>query len=316
MVKEAKKRGAGHNSKEALLADLDSQAVAQLLADKWNRECAVTVGGRHVRFLKGFALNFVNRPHNDSKWLAAEVALPESRDGFQKFNNNAGFVDVRDEAEAANCFSHWTWDVTNGEATVLDMQGVVEADGCIVCTDAQVQHRDRHRYGRGNLGDRGVGAFFAAHRCGPMCKSLKLRRPGELVAMPTALEVGIAVTSPTVVATLIPEPTPVVAEEHARPMAANGAMWKPGEGRSISRPSWVADSDVYRCQVRTAPQCQRQGGSVFGLFRRRHHCRSCGNVTCSACSKGKLPLPFEVPGTLHRVCDTCAKRFTGAMGSE
>ena len=86
VVKEAKKKGAKHNSKEAQLADLDSLKAAQALAAKWNDE----VPGARIEFLNGFALHFPNRACEDSSWLAAEPKLPDGE--FVKFNNNAGYV--------------------------------------------------------------------------------------------------------------------------------------------------------------------------------------------------------------------------------
>ena len=86
VVKEAKKKGAKHNSKEALLADLDSLKAAQALAAKWNND----VPGARLEFLDGFALHFPNRACEDSLWLAAEPKLPNEE--FVKFNNNAGYV--------------------------------------------------------------------------------------------------------------------------------------------------------------------------------------------------------------------------------
>eukprot|EP01104_Vermistella_antarctica_P015394 TRINITY_DN504_c0_g1_i1.p1 TRINITY_DN504_c0_g1~~TRINITY_DN504_c0_g1_i1.p1 ORF type:complete len:169 (+),score=16.38 TRINITY_DN504_c0_g1_i1:259-765(+) len=41
-------------------------------------------------------------------------------------------------------------------------------------------------------------------------------------------------------------------------------------------------------------------GSEFGLFRRRHHCRTCGVLICSDCSRGAFAADAE-----KRVCPTC-----------
>jgi hypothetical protein len=47
-------------------------------------------------------------------------------------------------------------------------------------------------------------------------------------------------------------------------------------------------------------------GQSFGMGRRRHHCRSCGDSVCSACSNSKLVLPHIDPIKPQRVCDPCA----------
>lgn len=65
------------------------------------------------------------------------------------------------------------------------------------------------------------------------------------------------------------------------------------------RPPWQEDS--------TAPTCLKCGAS-FGLFTRRHHCRSCGKVHCDNCTKTTMLLPNlgydEEP---VRVCDPCVE---------
>ena len=320
VVKEGLQRGAAHNSKEALLRDLDSQATAGRLAEAWNRAHGATAGSGEVRFLPGFALCFPDRPSGQSRWLAAEAALPgtgpaaageEAASPFRKYNNNGGFVDVADDAELANAFSHWTWVASAGELMVLDVQGAPDGKGGIVCTDAQVQHRDPGRYGHGNRGERGMGDFFAAHRCGGLCARLGLRRPGDIAALPVAHVVGVVGAEGGLdLAAEIPAEAAVVPEEAARPRTGAGEVWQPAT-EAISRPPWVPDGDVFRCPVRAAPKCQARGGQEFWLFDRRHHCRSCGNVTCGKCSRSRVSLPFEAPGSLHRVCDACMRRFTG-----
>ena len=63
---------------------------------------------------------------------------------------------------------------------------------------------------------------------------------------------------------------------------------------------WVADS------FRRACGCC---GSTFRFFRRRHHCRRCGEVVCSSCSASEQPIPvlFPAPEIVSaRVCSTCS----------
>ncbi|KAF2002033.1 FYVE-domain-containing protein, partial [Amniculicola lignicola CBS 123094] len=49
-------------------------------------------------------------------------------------------------------------------------------------------------------------------------------------------------------------------------------------------PSWQPDSDVTHCRV-----C----GSQFTFFYRKHHCRKCGRVVCSACSPHRITIPRQ-----------------------
>lgn len=60
-------------------------------------------------------------------------------------------------------------------------------------------------------------------------------------------------------------------------------------------PLWTPDSRVTMCQLCT---------SSFSALFRRHHCRACGRVVCSACSSNKAPLIYLKCRTA-RVCDQC-----------
>ncbi|TYZ63866.1 hypothetical protein PybrP1_006228 [[Pythium] brassicae (nom. inval.)] len=59
---------------------------------------------------------------------------------------------------------------------------------------------------------------------------------------------------------------------------------------------WVSDNERSLCNV-----CTRQ----FGTFRRKHHCRMCGEIVCSGCTLIKTALLPTVGFTRVRVCVTC-----------
>ncbi|KAF2265516.1 FYVE-domain-containing protein [Lojkania enalia] len=52
----------------------------------------------------------------------------------------------------------------------------------------------------------------------------------------------------------------------------------------IVLPPWQPDSEVSHC-----PVC----GSQFTFFYRKHHCRKCGRVVCSACSPHRITIPRQ-----------------------
>jgi pleckstrin homology domain-containing family F len=64
-------------------------------------------------------------------------------------------------------------------------------------------------------------------------------------------------------------------------------------------PVWVPDDATERCLI-----CR----SLFTFINRRHHCRSCGRVICSACSPKKAQL-----GEMHlqRICNVCYEEKYG-----
>ena len=69
--------------------------------------------------------------------------------------------------------------------------------------------------------------------------------------------------------------------------------------------TWIPDERVKRCFG-----C----GTVFSTFRRKHHCRSCGRVFCSACTAYRELIPsyyFSFSGISsnkpERTCASCAQ---------
>jgi len=66
--------------------------------------------------------------------------------------------------------------------------------------------------------------------------------------------------------------------------------------RSRGPPVWVPDQLVIQCTCCQAP---------FTLFRRRHHCRACGQIFCSDCSKFTKNLNCWGYHGPVRVCESC-----------
>ena len=62
-------------------------------------------------------------------------------------------------------------------------------------------------------------------------------------------------------------------------------------------PLWLPDSSVTMCQDCAEP---------FGMMRRRHHCRGCGQIICAGCSRQKVFLPYL--NREDRVCNSCLAR--------
>ncbi|KAI6234616.1 Hepatocyte growth factor-regulated tyrosine kinase substrate [Aphelenchoides fujianensis] len=58
-------------------------------------------------------------------------------------------------------------------------------------------------------------------------------------------------------------------------------------------PDWAEGDSCFRCRVE------------FGIFTRKHHCRSCGQVFCDKCSSRQMMLPHLGIEKKVRVCETC-----------
>ena len=64
--------------------------------------------------------------------------------------------------------------------------------------------------------------------------------------------------------------------------------------------AWAKDSATTHCK-----QC----GKEFGLMRRKHHCRNCGNIFCNDCSSRNCIIPESTYTSQERVCDGCFTRL-------
>ncbi|EKG01970.1 protein kinase, putative [Trypanosoma cruzi] len=71
----------------------------------------------------------------------------------------------------------------------------------------------------------------------------------------------------------------------------------------IRNVEWVDDSTVSSCKG-----CDR----LFGFWRRRHHCRNCGNVFCNSCSSNTCVIPESPYTDPERVCDACFNEVENA----
>jgi hypothetical protein len=95
---------------------------------------------------------------------------------YKKFSNNAGFVNFDDPALTLQAFSHWTYERTNGNMIVVDLQGIDIGDNqTYLLTDPCIHSTDLMRFGRTNLGTPGIKRFFQTHLCNVICHALKLQ---------------------------------------------------------------------------------------------------------------------------------------------
>lgn len=96
---------------------------------------------------------------------------------FQKYNNNAGYVidgDMRKESQLSQAFSHFTWQYSQGNCMVVDLQGT--EDGQL--TDPQIHTlKKTKKFGQGDLGYEGILRFFRSHTCTSFCEGLNLTHP-------------------------------------------------------------------------------------------------------------------------------------------
>lgn len=110
--------------------------------------------------------------------MALEPWIPGK---YEKYTSNAGHI--AKDSDVAQAYSHYTWEFTNGEIMVVDIQGVGNT-----LTDPQIHSLDTDRFGRGNLSCKGMDAFFMNHVCNDICRTLKLKphphQPGSIPQEP------------------------------------------------------------------------------------------------------------------------------------
>ncbi|MBN3273515.1 LST2 protein, partial [Polyodon spathula] len=78
----------------------------------------------------------------------------------------------------------------------------------------------------------------------------------------------------------------------------------PDDSNAAGPPVWVPDSSCNRCSA-----CE----TLFTFLRRRHHCRSCGQIFCARCSPHETSIPRFGQMRAVRVCSHC---FTSHIGGE
>eukprot|EP00435_Cladocopium_sp_Y103_P005660 s205_g1.t2 len=169
-------------------------AVARHFAKLWRRRAGKTLG-----FRKDFLYQMQDEPESTQVFMAELHMVGH----YVKFNDNTGSVNTAEHRrcrEIAQAFSHFSFEQSNGELLVVDIQGVPAVDektGDIKLhlTDPQVHCRSGNykSFGAGDLKEEGVKAFFQTHICGDLCRELKLRTVSEYGFIPPTAVVPLPV---------------------------------------------------------------------------------------------------------------------------
>lgn len=121
---------------------------------------------------------YLSEVYNVERYMAGD---------FVKFTNNEKFVRNRDTlvSDLVLAFSHFTYQASNNELIIVDIQGWTPASneiGCIFLTDPQI-HSDVYRYcyGTGNLLEKGIDTFWKEMhpKCNNLCLKMHLTRPSH-----------------------------------------------------------------------------------------------------------------------------------------
>lgn len=169
-----------HNSSEVVMAYAKSSAVAKFYARIFKLAAVERFGSTGNGMLKlMFVTSYVYKAEEDkapAPFVIGERFLPGV---FCKYNSNHGYVNFdAPDSEIAQAFSHFTFQASGGKHMVLDLQGVYLGKAQryrphLILTDPQVVSLDK-AFGPGDLGDKGMRAFFQSHQCGPTCRHMGL----------------------------------------------------------------------------------------------------------------------------------------------
>ena len=147
---------------QAYFDDVQLQMEAKMYAELYNRRNPPKL----VTFLDAYVLEFRNRP---GKPICAVEKYIEGE--YKKYNNNWSWSD--DKRNTPQAFSHFTFEHSNHQILVCDIQGVGDT-----WTDPQIHSSDGEGYGKGNLGQEGIKKFLGAHKCNQICQWLGLSSTG------------------------------------------------------------------------------------------------------------------------------------------
>ncbi|GAM26183.1 hypothetical protein SAMD00019534_093580, partial [Acytostelium subglobosum LB1] len=141
--------------------DVKMQMIAKKWADKYNE----FKPPKKIDFLQSCVLEFVDRTSTDI--ICGMEPYVEGQ--YRKYNNNSGFVS-NDERNTPQSFSHFTYEHSNHQLLIIDIQGVGDH-----YTDPQIHTYDGVGYGQGNLGQKGFEKFMDTHKCNAICQYLNLQ---------------------------------------------------------------------------------------------------------------------------------------------
>ncbi|CAG8622659.1 4498_t:CDS:2 [Funneliformis mosseae] len=169
VIKEYIDTGKKANSIERYLEAVEVSNIAHFLSIKFN--LAATRAGIHKK-IKFLHVKFL-RITNGTRYYNVEPKINNTE--FKRFNANSGVItEFHSTLEA---FAHFTYDFTGGYLLVCDLQGAEFSDHFLL-TDPAIHCTDSLRFGRTNLGKRGIEkCFLNNHTCGSVCNKLGLKSP-------------------------------------------------------------------------------------------------------------------------------------------
>lgn len=149
----------------------------------------------------------------------------------------------------------------------------------------------------GNIGGSAKSSFPTSPTALPgksHTPAAKNRLPGYVMSRASTAETTTTVSSLPPLNTAVPRVTVQDPSNNRLPPAGDGVLSQL-RSRLLSRDFWMRDENAKDCF-----HC----GETFTTFRRKHHCRTCGQIFDSKCTLLVPGTRFGQPGTI-RVCKPC-----------
>lgn len=123
----------------------------------WRRQSARDTGGQNIITIKEEDSDSISNDFNPSPFASQE---------FLCVTKN----------EVAQAFSHFSYHFSRKQALICDLQGVYDkASNMFKFTDPVIHYHNarkdcrKSRYGRTDMGQRGIDSFFKSHKCNDLC---------------------------------------------------------------------------------------------------------------------------------------------------
>ncbi|KAH8901677.1 hypothetical protein GQ53DRAFT_630594 [Thozetella sp. PMI_491] len=159
-----------------LTEDMRCQALCKAFAFEFNALCDAEYS---FDFIVPTCLKGRSAPGSGDQHMSLE---PFIEGEYVKYNNNCSYVneDIPDDwfNQAAQAFSHFTFERSWGSFLVCDLQGVGH-----ILTDPGIHTLDPNRFKLvdTNLGKEGFKFFFATHKCNSICAKLELKSNAAMI---------------------------------------------------------------------------------------------------------------------------------------
>lgn len=121
------------------------------------------------------------------------------------------------------------------------------------------------------------------------------RLPGYVMSRASTAETATTVSSLPPLNTAVPRVTGQAPQEPRQPSVSGDGVLSQLRSKLLSRDFWMRDENAKDCF-----HC----GEPFTTFRRKHHCRTCGQIFDSKCTLLIPGTRFGQPGSI-RVCKPC-----------